>query len=176
MGLGFLQMMKLKGPSKVIGIDIREEGLANAKKFGADETYLPCDVPDRYIVDEWNDQMFIRGVDTVAEVTGSQQALDLAGKMTKVHGTLAIVGFHQGESRSVDMQLWNWKGITVINAHERRNDRHIRYMEAALKLIKAKRLDIKGLVTNEYSLDNINEAFEAMQTKPEGYIKGFVRI
>lgn len=176
MGLGFLQLIRLKGTSKIIGIDVRAEGLENAKRFGADEVYHPKDVPAKYIVDEWNDQMFIRGVDVVAEVSGSQPGLELAGKMTKVHGILSIVGYHQNGPRTVDMQLWNWKGITAVNAHERRNDYHIRYMKAALSLIEAKRLDVKNLVTHEYKFEDINKAFQDAENKPKGYIKGFIRI
>jgi threonine dehydrogenase-like Zn-dependent dehydrogenase len=176
MGLGFLQLLKLKGAAKIIGIDIRKEGLENARRFGADEAYLPQDVPKDYIVDEWNDQMFVRGADVVAEVSGSQPGLDLAGKMTRVHGILSVVGYHQNGLRSVDMQLWNWKGITVINAHERRNNYHINYMKAALKLIESKRLDIKNLLTHEYKFTDINKAFEDAEKKPQGYIKGFLRI
>lgn len=34
-------------------------------------------------------------------------------------GRLIIAGYHQDGPRQVDMQQWNWRGLDVINAHER---------------------------------------------------------
>ena len=53
MGLGFLQLMRAKGAGKIIAIDVRPEGLANAKRFGADELLTTDAVPPEYIVDVW---------------------------------------------------------------------------------------------------------------------------
>lgn len=177
MGLGALQLMKLKGAGKIIAVDIRRESLEQAKLFGADEVYTPDELPEKYIVDEWNDQMFIRGVDVVLEVTGGAAGLELAGKMVRPHGILSIVGFHQsGGRREIDMKLWNWKAITVINAHERRDRVQMEYMREAIVMIENKKLDAKSMMRHEYTLDEINRAFADMKEKPEGYIKGYVRI
>lgn len=176
MGLGFMQLMRAKGATKVIAVDTREEGLANAARFGATETYLAGEVPSAYIVNEWDEHIFERGVQTVAEATGAQQALTLAGDMTGVHGTLSIVGFHQGGPRTVAMNLWNWKAITVINAHERRMEKCPGFIESALNLVADGRLNTKGMMTNEYGFDGIDQAYHDLMAKPKGYIKGFVRI
>lgn len=34
-------------------------------------------------------------------------------------GRLVVAGYHQDGPRQVNMQDWNWKGIDVVNAHER---------------------------------------------------------
>lgn len=39
--------------------------------------------------------------------------------LSRVRGRLIVAGFHQDGERSVDMQGWNWRGLDVINAHER---------------------------------------------------------
>ena len=57
--------------------------------------------------------------DVVFEVTGHQEPLDLAARLCRVRGRLVIVGYHQDGPRTVDLQLWNWRGLDVINAHER---------------------------------------------------------
>lgn len=177
MGNGFLQLMRLRGAGKIIGIDLRPEALENARRFGANETYLPQEVPACYLVDTFNDRIFLDGVDVAAEVSGTAEGLALAGVMPRAHGTLDIVGYHQsGGLREVDMKMWNWKAMTVINAHERRDSRHIQYMAAAMRLIEAGQLDIAGMYTHEYALDDINQAFRDMENKPHGYIKGSVRI
>lgn len=177
MGLGVMQLLKLKGAGKIIAVDIRKESLELAKRFGADEVYTPEELPDKYIVDEWNDEMFSRGVDVAAEVTGGAAGLELAGKMVRPHGVLSVVGFHQsGGRREIDMKLWNWKALTVINAHERRNQMQMEFMREALVMFENKKIDAEPMMTNEYSLEEINRAFAEMKEKPEGYIKGYVKI
>lgn len=176
MGLGFLQLACAKGAGKVIAVDMRDQGLENARRFGATETYHSNEVPAEYIVDVWDDSIFDRGVPVVAEVTGNEAALQLAGDMTAVHGHLAVAGYHQGGMRSVNMALWNWKAITVRNAHERRSWLCPGLIDHALALVQKKVLDTAGMMTNEYGLDELNRALYEIGHKPDGYIKGFIRI
>ena len=46
-----------------------------------------------------------------------------------------IAGYHQDGLRQVNMQLWNWRGIDVINAHERDPRVYISGMHAAANAI-----------------------------------------
>lgn len=177
MGLGVMQLMKLKGAAKIIAVDIRRESLKLAESFGADEVYTPDELPKQYIVDEWNDEMFIRGVDVAVEVTGGAPGLELAGKMVRPHGILSIVGYHQsGGRREIDMKLWNWKAITVINAHERRQRMQMEFMRRAISMFENGKIDVKPMMKHEYLFEDINRAFSEMKEKPKGYIKGYVRI
>ncbi|MBC8534952.1 alcohol dehydrogenase catalytic domain-containing protein [Yeguia hominis] len=176
MGLGFMQMMRAKGAATVIAVDVREEGLANARHFGADETYLSNQVPPEYIVDTWDDGIFERGIPTVAEASGSQPGLTLAGNMTAVHGNLSVVGFHQDGLRTIDMGLWNWKAITVVNAHERRMNACAKYIESSLNLVKRGMLNTKAMATHRYAFEELNRAYYELKHKPEGYVKGIVRV
>lgn len=179
MGLGFMQLMALKGAGRIIAVDVREESLEHAKRFGADEVYMPDQVKPEFKVTDWSHmEEGIKGIDVAVEATGSQGGLKLAGEMTAVHGVLSIVGYHQGHGgmRDVNMELWNWKAISVINAHERRSAIHIKQMEAGLKLIANKRLNMKDLVTNVYSLDEVDQAYEAIKSKPDGFIKSVIKI
>jgi threonine dehydrogenase-like Zn-dependent dehydrogenase len=130
-------------------------------------------VPGRESLDEW----FKLGLDVVAEVTGTASALDMAGRMTKAHGQLNIVGYHhQDLPRHINMHMWNWKGFTVVNCHDRRFWYNIKYMDAALNLIKRGRLNVDALMTHGFDFKDINQAFSAMANKPKGYIKGYVKI
>jgi threonine dehydrogenase-like Zn-dependent dehydrogenase len=47
------------------------------------------------------------GADVTYEATGAQDALTLAGQVTRTSGTITIVGYHQGEPRTVDLAHWN---------------------------------------------------------------------
>ena len=46
MGLGMLQLLKLRGPSRIVAIDVREESREAAMALGADETYDPSQLLD----------------------------------------------------------------------------------------------------------------------------------
>jgi threonine dehydrogenase-like Zn-dependent dehydrogenase len=74
------------------------------------------------------------------------------------------------------MELWNWKAITVINAHERRNNVYIECMKAGLRLIASGDFNMKDMITHEFSLGEVDKAFSMMIDKPKGFIKSVIRI
>lgn len=178
MGLGLLQLLRIKGAGKIIVIDVRPESLELARSFGADETYTPDQIPAEYIVDTWNDRIMIDGVPVVCEVTGSQSGLDLAARMVAVHGHLAIVGYHasNGGSRQVNMGLWNWKGFNACNAHERRDEVLVAAQKSILPMLADGRFEMARLITHVIGFENINDAFELQTSKRDGYIKAVVKI
>src|SRR5687767_2699649 len=59
------------------------------------------------------------GFHRVIEVGGTQSTLDLASALCGEYARLVIAGYHQDGLRQVNMQQWNWRGIDVVNAHER---------------------------------------------------------
>lgn len=176
MGLGFLQLMKLKGAGTIVAIDVRQESLDNAKRFGADVVLFPDEVPAHWKVLEWG--QIGQGVDVSVEASGSQAALDLATQMAKAHGTVSVVGYHQSNqgTRSVQMDFWNWKALTIINAHERRNHVHVEAMKSVLSLIQAGKFNMAEMITNVFSLDEVDKGYEAIKQKPPGFIKSVIRI
>lgn len=110
--------------ANVVAITRRRTSLDLAKKYGAAET-VELDDHQR-IIDRLNKITGGKGCDRVIEATGYQWPLDLAGELVSERGTLVIAGYHQDGPRQVNLQQWNWKGIDVVNAHER--DRKV-YLE-----------------------------------------------
>ncbi len=174
MGLLMLQVIRLKGPARVIAIDTRPEAREQALRIGADEVLAPDDVPARLMLTEWGQLGGGFGVDVAIETSGTQGGLTLAGKLPHEHGVLSIVGFHQGGPRSVDMELWNWKALQVINAHERRLDYLMDCMRRGLSLLAAGKIEMASLVTHRFALDQVDGAFQALQSKSGGFIKAAV--
>ena len=173
MGLLLLQLIRARGVGKITAIDIREEALHNALRFGADEVYLPEDLPAEYLCTEW-DRMWDTGFHKVLEVTGQQSAIDLAINMTQAHGFLAAFGYHQDQPRTIDMKMTGWKAITLHNAHERRLSAMNTGMAVSADMIRRGTLDMKSMVTHRFALDQLDDAFTMMQEKPKGYIKGII--
>ncbi len=176
MGLLTLQAIRLRGPARIIAVDTREEALELAKSLGADEVYIPQEIPSRLKMVHWENLGRGFGVDVAVEASGTQAALTLASEIVREHGTLSIVGYHQDGPRTIDMQLWNWKAISVVNAHERRVDFQMDCMRRGLNLLKAGKITMEPLITHRYSLDQVDQAFTDLETKPKGFIKGIIYV
>lgn len=176
MGLLMLQAISLRGAARVIGIDIREEALANARRFGADETYAPAQVPDCLKLTGWVQLGKERGVDVAVEASGTQAGLSLAAQMVREHGVLSIVGYHQGGPIQVDAELWQFKALEILNAHERRADYQMDCMRRGLALMARGRLHLAPLVTHRFALEQVDEGFEALLAKPAGFVKAVVWV
>jgi threonine dehydrogenase-like Zn-dependent dehydrogenase len=174
MGLGFMQLMRLKGAARIIAVDVNKNSLQNALRFGADIALLPSEVDDCYKISETG--KYEGGVNVAVEASGSASGLTLAGEMTGVHGILSIVGYHQNGMREINMKLWNWKAISVVNAHERRNDVYNKCMKSGLSLIASGLLNMKDMITDELCMDEVNKTFDFFINRPENSIKSIIRI
>lgn len=110
--------------------------------------------------------------DVVIEAAGVQPALDVASQLVRQHGRLVLVGYHQsnGGQRQVDLKLWNYKAIDVINAHVRRNDEKLRAMAESIALLHTNELDI-GPLASPYPLEEIETAFTDLLAHKPGLFK-----
>jgi threonine dehydrogenase-like Zn-dependent dehydrogenase len=174
-GIGFLgaivvRLAKQAG-ARVIAIGRRPFALSLARSQGADETLVLDD--NRRVIEAVRDLTGGALCDRVIEVVGAQGPLDLAGELTRERGRLVIAGYHQDSPRQVDMQLWNWRGLDVINAHERDPAVYLEGIRAAVDQVASGRLDLEPLYTR-FSLDRVGEAFTALQERPEGFLKALV--
>jgi threonine dehydrogenase-like Zn-dependent dehydrogenase len=112
--------------------------------------------------------------DVVIEAAGTQSALDVASRLVATGGRLVIAGFHQDGPRTVDLQSWNWRGIDVINAHERDPQVIVSGIREAVKLARTGALDLSSLVTHRLPLRRLADAFELARTRPPGFLKAVV--
>ena len=174
-GIGFLgaclTRLAAGAGAEVIAISRRGESLRLAARMGARHA-LPFD-PDRAhgrVADLTGGQM----CDVVIECVGRQGALDLASSLVATGGRLVIAGYHQDGPRQVDMQSWNWRGIDVINAHERSDAVRMRGMAEAAEAVADGRLDLDLLLTHRFPLDRLGEALDATRDKPDGFVKAWV--
>ena len=116
------------------------------------------------------------GGDVVVECTGSQEPLNVAAELVKVRGRLVIAGYHQDGLRTVNLQSWNWRGIDVVNAHERDPVIYTRGMERAAELVAAGTLDPAPLLTHRFpfTTGGVAAAFAALAERPDGFLKGWL--
>ena len=177
-GIGFLgaALCRLASDAgaRVIAISRREESLELARRFGAAEAIPMRD--HNAIIAEVQRLTQGHGCERVIEAVGKQWPLDLAGELVAEGGRLVIAGYHQDGPRQVSMQMWNWKGIDVVNAHERDPAVQLRGLRAAVDAVAAGRIDLGALLTHRYPLADIGEAIEATRDKPAGFVKAWIDL
>ena len=177
-GAGFLGALLLqlaraareRRPKHLIAVSRRPSARELALAAGADEALGYEDDVDGRIAALTGGRL----ADVVIEATGRQGPLDLAARLVRVRGRLVVAGYHQDGPRSVDMQLWNWRGLDVVNAHERDPEVYRRGMEEGVALVAAGELDLEPLLTHRFPLADINRAFETAAARPEGFLKALV--
>ncbi|UIJ45055.1 zinc-binding dehydrogenase [Sphingomonas cannabina] len=177
-GIGFLGAILTRLASaagaRVITISRRPESLELARRYGAAETIA---MDDHWrIIDAVKALTGDRLCDRVIEAVGKQWPLDLAGELVAFGGKLIVAGYHQDGPRQVNMQMWNWKGIDVINAHERDPDVQMQGLREAVDAVASRRLDPEPLYTHRYPLERLGEALDATRDKPEGFVKALVMM
>jgi threonine dehydrogenase-like Zn-dependent dehydrogenase len=165
-GIGFLgallvQLCSAAG-ARVLALSRRESALEVARASGADEALaLDADLPDETC-------------DVAIEAAGVQQTLDVATRLTRTRGRLVVAGFHQNGPRTVDMQLWNWRGLDVINAHERDPAVYVAGMRAAVDAVVDGRLSPGPLYTHTFPLERAGDAMDAARAREDGFMKALV--
>jgi threonine dehydrogenase-like Zn-dependent dehydrogenase len=176
-GAGFLGLILTRLASeagaRVIAISRRPFALEMARRMGAAET-LPMN-DHGAVIGAVKDLTGGAFCERVIEAVGKPAPLDLAGELTCERGRLIVAGYHQDGPRQVNMWLWNWRGIDVINAHERDPRVYVEGMKAGIAALAAGRLDLRELCTHSYPLDRIGEALDATRDRPDGFIKAVVQ-
>jgi threonine dehydrogenase-like Zn-dependent dehydrogenase len=177
-GIGFLgavlTALSVNAGAKVIAISRRHYALDMAKKLGACTTILFETNQISQIVEAVREFTHGKGCDRVIEAAGVQSALDLAAELTCERGRLIIAGYHQDGKRQVNMQLWNWRGLDVINAHERNPNVYRRGIEGAVNAVANKQLNPLPLYTHRFNLAHLADGLDAMKNRKDGFLKGWV--
>lgn len=176
-GVGFMgalltQILARRGV-RVVAISRRAYALEVARRMGA-ELALPLGEDWREAEQSILQALGSEGFDRVFECTGLEKPLSLAARLTRTRGRLVIVGYHQDGPRQIDLQLWNWRGLDVINAHERERPVYARGIAAAVDALSSKRLAPAPLFTHRLPLERLDEAFQLAHERPDGFLKALV--
>ncbi len=166
MGMICVQLLRLQGAREVCAIDLIDWRLTDSLRFGATSSYNPHGKEPAEIHGD------LGYFDIVIEATGTPEAIDIAQQLVAEHGRIVIVGYHQTNNgaRSVNMKLWNWKAIDVVNAHVRRTEEKVAAMDVGLKLLSSGMLEIASLIT-KYKFENISTAFSDLASRKTGLYK-----
>jgi threonine dehydrogenase-like Zn-dependent dehydrogenase len=177
-GVGFMGalvqlLVCLRGPRQLIVADVRAEALSRASQMGATRTVDLTQESLPEVVKALTDG---RGADVSFEVAGRQAALQMLGEVTRMSGKVVVVGYHQGGMREINLAYWNWMAFNILNAHFRELATIQRGMRIGMRLLTSRRLDLSGLVTHRFPLDEVGRAFQTAYDKPTGFVKAVVTM
>lgn len=178
MGLLAIQMLKASG-CRVIAVDLDPERVRLARGLGADDAVAPAeDDPVRRVIYATDGH----GADSVlvTAATSSSAPVSQAFKMARRKGRVVLVGVAGNEYDRNDMyekeldfvistsygpgrydDLYEQGGIDYPYGYVRWTEK--RNMDAYLKMIAAKQVDVAGLINGSYPVEEAEKAYAALQ-------------
>ncbi len=173
MGLLGVQFAKIRGARAVALIGLRddEKRLADRRALGADYTLYSDEHPEKTVLELTNG----RGADFVLECsaseTGVQHAIDCARRANEGvggRGTIAFISLW-GKPITISADAISLNQLTISGSWSW-NGRET--WERAVDLISRGVFDLDSLLTNRYSLDQWETAFQNLREKQD--VKAFI--
>ena len=159
-GLNAIQGALYAGAYPIIGVDVRDNKLENAKVFGASHTVNTKTEKDP--VKKVQEITYSRGADTVIVAVAGIEILRQAFTMSARDGTTCIIGHGWGEQMTAftPLDFMGGKKLTgsAMGAVRLRID-----IARLIELYRAGRLKLDELVSGHYRFDQINEALASSE-------------
>jgi len=150
-GLAALLTAQFYSPAEIIMVDLDDNRLEMAKRFGATSTVNSADGKAADAIMKMTGK---RGVDTAIEAVGVPATFELCEKIVTAGGHIANIGVH---GKKVDLHLeslWD-RNISITT----------RLVDTAtipmlFKTVSSHKIDPKLLITHRFKLDTILDAYE----------------
>lgn len=156
----------------LIAIDIDDTKLELAKKYGATHT---INSKKENVVDRIKEITNGHMADFVVEGTGIHAMLNQAmDYLKRARGRLIVMSAYETMSNDFDFRKAVALSCDILVPHPGHSLNQQDDMRRACDLISKGIFNIKDLVTHEYKLSDIQTAFENLEHKPSGYMKGLV--
>jgi len=149
-GMAVLMTAQFYSPAKIYMIDVDENRLVMARKFGATDT-INSGAEDavKRIMAETKD-----GVDVAIEAVGLAATFDICQDIVRPGGHIANIGVHGNIVNLQIQKLWI-RNITLTMGLVNTNTTPM-----LLKTVESGKLDPKKLITHHFKLDDILHAYE----------------
>ncbi len=159
-GLSVVQGARLAGAGTIVAVDPVPAKLELAKGFGA--TVLLDAAGD--VLDGVRQATGGRGADTVFEVVGRPATIEQAFAATRRGGTTVLVGAGSPGAKVTFDAMDLFLGSKTIRGCVYGSTDPDRDFPALVELIRSGAIDASGLVSRRIGLEDVNEAFEAMES------------
>lgn len=166
-GLNIVQAAAMVSAYPVIAVDIVDSKLEMARRLGATHCF------NSKAVGNLNEEILKivgqAGADIVIETTGIARIIEQAYGLTHGDGKTILVGVpKKGDNVSIYTLPLHFKKV-LKGSHGGDSEPHLdipRY----IRLVQAGKLNLEGLVTHEFKLDQINEAIRLVRSGNAGRV------
>jgi S-(hydroxymethyl)glutathione dehydrogenase/alcohol dehydrogenase len=158
-GLNVVQGARLAGASKIIAVDLSEEKMEMARKFGATHTIDPGadSVRQIYTMTEG------LGVDYAFEVVGNGKLVEQCVKAARRGGEIVVVGIGRSDDKfSIRQPILVFTAKSIVGSSYGGTNFRTDF-PLYLDLYRQGKLDLDSLVTKTYRLDEALDAFEDLR-------------
>ncbi len=165
-GLNIAQATSMVSAHPIVGVDLLEHKLEMGKKFGLTHAVVGG---EKNVNDIIRDIVGSQGADVVIETTGNSRIIEQAYELTHSDGITVCVGVpRKGDNISIySLPLHFNKRFTGSQGGDSLPDVEIpRY----ISLIEAGKMSLEGLITHEFTLDEISDALDLFRTSEGGRI------
>jgi len=168
--IGFVSMMALKamGVTKVIVVDIMPNRLEKALELGA-AAVVNAKAQD--VVEEIMKLTDGQGADLVIETAGTEITTQQAIHFTKKGGMIVLVGYSPSGEETLPIGLAIDKELTFKTVFRYR---HI--YPLAIEAVASGKVNLKGIVTNIFSLDEIQDAMNQSVKNKSDIVKSVIKV
>ncbi len=172
MGLWCIQALAGKVLSGIIAVDVDPQRLELAKKYGASHV---INSKEENVVNVISQITGGHMADFVIEGTGIPKLLNEAMNYLRYgRGRLILMSSHSAESASFDFRPAIGKSLELKVTHPGYCLSEGDDLRRAVSLLNIGTFNLEETITHVFKLDDINNAFRALETKPQGYMKGIV--
>ncbi len=158
-GLGAIQAARLVGAKQIIAVDLGDNKLEYARRFGATHCLKASDgvvAEVRALAGGW-------GVDYSFEMTGRPAVMQQAYAAARRGGSVCIVGIGRyTEAMQVNALLVASEGKRILGCFYGNANFRVD-MPNLLALYQAKRLDLGGLITQTYRIEDAPRGFADLE-------------
>ncbi|GMQ61720.1 NAD(P)-dependent alcohol dehydrogenase [Vallitalea maricola] len=168
--IGLVSMMALiaEGVSKVYVVDIMEKRLNKALELGATDI---INAKEKDVVQAILELTGGLGCDLVIETAGTELTTHQSVQMTKKGATIVLLGYGKTGMMNMPMSLAIDKELTFKTVFRYR---HIYPM--AIEAVANGKVNLKGIVTNIFDFDDIQNAMDLSVKNKEDIVKAVVKI
>lgn len=158
-GLNVVQGARIAGAATIIAVDVNDAALEFAGRFGATVGLNPLNGDP---VKAIKDMTGGKGADFTFEAFGSSETTTMAFDAVRKHGTAVIAGIAPtGDHAAIDPVALVRQEKTLKGAYYGSSKPSIDFYRM-IDFYNEGKLDIDGLVTRSYTLDQINDAYEEL--------------
>lgn len=168
--IGLVTMMALKamGVSKVYVVDIMEKRLKKALELGADGVINGSQADAVKEIKRLTDG---KGCDLAVETAGTQITTVQTVHMTKKGAVIVLVGYSKSGEITLPMSLALDKELTFKTVFRYRN-----IYPMAIDAVASGRVNLKGIVTNVFELDDVQKAMDDSVNYKADIVKAVIHI